>query len=158
MCREHHQHSELFQDINWIHDEKYHPCTRWFVLSSTTLLPSLQHKLAHVLCYTLSSLLSSNCSSLPWSIIVLYVKNVLRFVPPLENSWHRNTSHHHPFFLVPVLIPTSERCCLDSFLLATLFFKLMVESSFLGYWLLNHHSDIGRATQPIFRVHLSTNV
>ena len=36
--------------------------------------------------------------------------------------------------------------------------KLMVEGSFLGYWLLNHHSDIGRATQPIFRAHLSTNV
>ena len=24
-CRDH-QHSELIQDINWIHDEKYHPC------------------------------------------------------------------------------------------------------------------------------------
>ena len=159
MCRDHHQPYELFQDINWIHDEKYHPCPWWIVLSSTTLLPSHQHKLVHVWCYTLSSLLSSNCSSLPWSITILYVKNVLRFVPPLENSWHRNTSHHHHSFLVPVLIPTSERCCLDSFLLATLFFfKLMVESSFLGYWLLNHHSDIGRATQPIFRAHLSTNV
>ena len=95
---------------------------RWIVLSSTTLLPSHQHKLVHVWCYTLSSLLSSNCSSLPWSITILYVKNVLRFVPPLENSWHRNTSHHHHSFLVPVLIPTSERCCLDSFLLATLLF------------------------------------
>ena len=29
---------------------------------------------------------------------------------------------------------------------------------FLDYWLLNHHSDVGRATQPIFRVHLSINV
>ena len=36
--------------------------------------------------------------------------------------------------------------------------KLMVGRSFLDYWLLNHHSDIGRATQPIFRAHLSTNV
>ena len=26
MCRDHHQHSELFQDINRLHDEKYHPC------------------------------------------------------------------------------------------------------------------------------------
>ena len=50
------------------------------------LLPSHQHKLVHVWCYTLSSLLSSNYSSLPWSINILYVKNVLRFVPPLENS------------------------------------------------------------------------
>ena len=74
---------------------------RWIVLSSTTLLPSHQHKLVHVWCYTLSSLLSSNCSSLPWSITILYVKNVLRFVPPLENSWHRNTSHHHHFSWSP---------------------------------------------------------
>ena len=36
--------------------------------------------------------------------------------------------------------------------------KLMVESSFLGYWLLHHHSGIARATQPIFQAHLSTNV
>ena len=35
---------------------------------------------------------------------------------------------------------------------------LMVGRSLLDYWLLNHHSDIGRATQPIFRAHLSTNV
>ena len=84
--------------------------------------PPPQHKLVHNLCCTLVSLLSSNRSSLPWSITIPYVKNVLRFVPPLENSWHRNTSHHHQSFLVPVLIPTSERCCLDSFLLATLIF------------------------------------
>ena len=160
MCRDHHHHHpELFQDNNWIHDEKDHPCPRWLVLSSTTLLPSLQHKLVRVLCYTLSSLLSSICSSVPWIISIFYVKNVMRITPPLKNSWYSDTSHHHHSILVPMLIPTSERCCLDSFLLATLFFlKLMVGSSFLVYWLLNHHSDIGRATQPIFRAHLSTNV
>ena len=26
VCRDHHQHFDPFQDINWIHDEKYHPC------------------------------------------------------------------------------------------------------------------------------------
>ena len=62
ICRDHHQHLDSFLDINWIHDEKYHPCPRWFVLSSTTLMPPLQHKLVRVLCYTLSSLLSSLCS------------------------------------------------------------------------------------------------
>ena len=36
--------------------------------------------------------------------------------------------------------------------------KSMVGRSFLDYWLLNHHSNIGRATQPIFWAHLSTNV
>ena len=48
LCRDHHQHFELFQDINWMHEEKYHPCPQWFVLSSTTLLPSVQHKLVRV--------------------------------------------------------------------------------------------------------------
>ena len=91
---------------------------------TTTLLPFVQHKLVRVLCYTLSSLLSSICSSLPWSITIFYVKNVMRITPPLKNSWYSDTSHHHHSFLVLVLIPTgvptSERCCLDYALLATL--------------------------------------
>ena len=124
MCRGHHQPYELVLDINRIHEEKYHPCPRRVMLSSATLLPSLQHKLAHILCCTLSSLLSNICSSLPWSITIFYVKNVVRISPPLKNSWYGETSHHHHSFLVLVLIPTgvptSERCCLDSALLATL--------------------------------------
>ena len=151
MCREHHQHSELFQDIYRILDEKYHPCPRWIVLSSTTLLPSHQHKLVHVWCYTLSCLLSSICSSLPWSITILYVKIVLRFVPPLENSWHRNTSHHHHSFLVPVLflseIPTNGLWCVNSKLLATLLlWSYWSIVSFYVYGLMNHHSNIDCAT------------
>ena len=59
---------------------------QWFVLSPTTLLPSVQHKLIRVLCYTLRSLLSSICSSLPWNITTFYVKNVVVILPPLENS------------------------------------------------------------------------
>ena len=123
-CHDHRQHFELLKDINWIPDEKYHPCPRWFVLSPTTWLPSVQHKLVRFLCYTLRSLLSNICSSLPWSITIFYVKNVVRISPPLKNSWYRDTSHHHHSFLVLVLIPTgvptSEWCCLDSTLLATL--------------------------------------
>ena len=86
-------------------------------------LPS-KRKLVLVLCRTLSSLLSNLCYVLPWSITIFYVKNVMRITPPLKNSWYSDTSHHHHSFLVPVLIltgvPTSERCCLDSVLLATL--------------------------------------
>ena len=124
ICRDHHQHLDSFLDINWIHDEKYHSCPRWFVLSSTILLPSVQHKLVRVLCYTLSSLLYSICSSLPWSITISYVINVVRISPPLKNSWYRWYFSPSPFFLVLVLIPTgvptSEWCSLDSALLATL--------------------------------------
>ena len=65
-------------------------------------------------------LLSSISSSLPWSITIFYIKNVMRITPPLKNSWYSDSSHHHHSFLVPVLIPTSERWCSDSFLVATL--------------------------------------
>ena len=125
MCRGHHQHPELSQDIYiefLMRNTILAP--QWFVLSPTTLLPPVQHKLIRVLCYTLSSLLSSNCSSLPWSITILYVKDVVGISPPLKNSWYDDTSHHHHSFLVLVLIrtgvPTSEQCCLDSALLTTL--------------------------------------
>ena len=70
----------------------------------------------------------------------LLVKNVVRISPPLNNSWHRNTCHHHHSFLVPVLlptgVPTSERWCLNSALLASLLLwseilrLLIIESPF----------------------------
>ena len=103
------------------------------------------------------NLLSSLYDVLPWSIIICYVKNVVRITPPLKNSWYSDTSHHHHSFLVLVLIrsvmfgfcPSSNHIAL----------KIMVGRSLLDYLLfLTHHSDIGRATQPIFRAHLSTNV
>ena len=145
MCREDHQHSELFQNIYWIHDEKYHPCPSmiWVIIGNILAFP--QHKLVHVLCYTLSSLLSSLCSSLSWRITIFYVKNVLRFVPPLENSWYSNTSRHLRSFLGPrvdfnrdtntwtVLLgfctssnPIALKLMVDSFILSL----LLIESSF----------------------------
>ena len=156
MCRAHHQHSELLQDINGIHDEKDNPCPRWLLLSSTTLLPFLQHKLVLVLCYTLSSLQSSNCSSLHWSITIFYVKNVERVSPPLKNSWYNDASHHHNSSLGPRVEWTLLWEFNISSNLATS--ELMDNNSNVVCWLLNFHSDVGRATQPIFRVPLSTNV
>ena len=109
-------------DINWIHDEKYHPCPWWFVLSSIILLPSIQHQIVRVLCYTLRSLLSSICSSLPWNITTFYVKNVVVILLPLENSWYKWYFTITILFLVPVLfltgIPTDGLVILK--LLATL--------------------------------------
>ena len=125
MCRDHHQHSELFQDINRIHDGKYHPCPSMICVIIDNILTFPQRKLVRVLCYTL---LSNICSPLPWSITILYVKKVVIIAPPLKNSLYSDTSHHHHSFLVPVLIltevPTSERCCLDSVLLATLLLEV----------------------------------
>ena len=111
----------------------------------------------------LEFLATQHCSSLPCNITTFYVKNVVGISPPLENSWYGDTSHHHHSFLGPRV--DSNRgtnkwavlfgSCPSSNPIAL---KLMVGRSFLDYWLLNHHSDVGRATQPIFRVHLSTNV
>jgi len=119
---------------------------RWFVLSSTTLLPSLQHKFVRVLCYTFSSLLPN--------IVLLY----LGILPPFMSrmSWQ----FYHLLrildivislafcvhFLVSVLfltgIPTNGLWCVNSKLLATLLLW--------SYWStipsLNHHSNIDRAT------------
>ena len=123
-CRDHHQHSELFQDIYRILDEKYHPCPRWFVLSSTILLPSIQHKLVRVLCCTLSSLLSNYVMFYLGVLPYFMSKMLWEFHHLLRNSCCSDASRHHHSFLVPVLvltrIPTDERCYLDSALLATL--------------------------------------
>ena len=75
-------------------------------------------------------------------------------------QWYFSPS---PFFLVPVLflkgIPTNGLWCVNSKLRATLLlWSYWSIVSFYDYGLLNHHSDIGRATQPIFWAHLSTNV
>ena len=124
MRRDHHQHSELFQDINRIRDEKYHPCPSMICVIIDNILAFPQHKLVHLLCCTLISLLSGLGYVLPCSIIVFCIKNVVSIAPPLKNSWYSDTSHHHHSLLVTVLIltgiPIGERCCLDSALLATL--------------------------------------
>ena len=137
--------------VSRIHDEKYHPFPWWFVLSSTTLLPSIQHKLVCVLCSTLSSLLSSICFYLPWSITIFYVKDVVRTAPPLNEFlvlWYFSPS---PFFLGPRVDSNRDTntwtmllgFCTSSNPIAL---KLMVDISFLDHWLSNHHSNIDLAT------------
>ena len=75
----------------------------------------------------------------------------------LRNSWYWDASHHHHSFLVPVLlptgVPTSERCCLNSALLASLLLwseilRLSIIESPFWHWPCN----------PTHRAHLSTNV
>ena len=111
----------------------------------------------------LEFLATQHCSSLPWNITTFYVKNVVGISPPLKNSWYGDTSHHHHSFLGPRVDSnqgTNKWAVLFGFRPSSnhIALKLMVDRSFLDYWLLNHHSNVGRATQPIFRVHLSTIV
>jgi hypothetical protein len=51
---DHLQHFDFFWDVNWVHDEKYPPCPRWFLLSMATPLTSFHRELVHVMdttCY-----------------------------------------------------------------------------------------------------------
>ena len=102
-CRDH-QHSELIQDINWIHNKKYHPCLDelyyhrplYCLPTNTSLfmfcvIPWDPRYLAHVLFYL--GVLPS-----------LFVKNVVRISPPLKKSWYNNTSCHLRSFLGPRVV------------------------------------------------------
>jgi len=163
VCRDHRQHFNFFRDINWIHAEKFHACPSMICVIIDHIHAFLSNTDLVLFEWTLSSLLSSNCSSLPWNINISFVLNVVRISPPLKKSWYGDTSHHHHSFLGPRVDSnrgTNEWAVLFGSRPSSnpIALKLMVGRSFLDYWLLNHHSDVGRATQPIFRVHISTNV
>ena len=81
----------------------------------------------------------------------LWCQECREHTPPLKNSWYNDTSHHHHSFLVPVLflneIPTNGLWCVNSKLLATLLlWSYWSIVSFYVYGLMNHHSNIDRAT------------
>ena len=110
-----------------------------------------------VFCYTLISLLSSICSSLPWNIATFYVKNVVGISPPLKNPCYGDTFHHHHSFLGPRVDSnrgTHKWTMLFGFCTSSnpIALKLMIDNSFLAYRLLNHHSNVDHATvSPYFR-------
>ena len=147
-----------------IQGEKYHSCPSMNYVIMDNILNFPPNTNLFIFCdVSWFPLLSNLCYVLPWSITIFYVKNVVNITPPLKNSWYSDTSHHHHSFLVPVLflneIPTNGLWCVNSKLLATLLlWSYWSIVSFYVYGLLNHHSNIYRATHPIFRVHLWTKV
>ena len=158
MCREHHQHSELVPDIYWILHGKYHPCPLVNCVVIDYFLPFFPTQTCLCCGCTLSSWLSSLCYVLPevlpsfisrmsWELLHLFkilgiVILLTITIPSWSPCWFQQVNG------VVWILPSSNPIAL----------KLMVGRSFLDYWLLNHHSHIGRATPPIFRAHLSTNV
>ena len=157
---DHLQHFDFFRDVKCVHDENtllalddfyYHRQHPWlpFITNLSTLW--IQLALQLVLCSALKyyCLLCRECCG--------------GIAPPLRNFsvwWYFSLS---PFFLGPRVVfnrDTNMLTMLFEFCTSSnpIALKLMVGHSFLDYWLLNHHSDVGRATQPTFRVHLSTNV
>ena len=74
---------------------------RWFMFSSTTLLPSIQHNL-FAFCVNLEITATQQLIFLTSEVLPsLFVKNVARISPPLYNSWYHNTSCHLRSFLGP---------------------------------------------------------
>ena len=144
MCHDHHQPYELFQDINWVHDEKYHPCRDdlcylwplYCLLFNTNLfvfcvIPWVPCYPAFVLLY-LGVLPSFN------------IKDVVRTTAPLNGVLGiMMLLAITILFLAPVL---SELCCENLISLATLLFR----SEWLIVSLSNHHSNFDCPTWSIF--------
>ena len=124
MCRDHHQHPKLFQDIYRILDGQYHPCPSMIRVIIDHFIAFRSTQTCSCFVLYLEILAIQHLFFFTLEYYHLYVKNVVRISPPLKNSWYGETSHHHHSFLVLVLIPTgvptSGRCCLYPFLLATL--------------------------------------
>ena len=106
---------------------------------------------------------------IPWvpcypAIVLLYIGVLPSFMSRmswefhhlLRNSWYSDASHHHS----SPLGPRVEWTLLWEFNISSnlVTSELMDNNSNVVCRLLNFHSDVVRATQPIFRVHLSTNV
>ena len=74
---DHLQHFDFFRDVNYVHDEKYPPCLRWFLLSSTTPLTSFHRELVHITTCSLASVvfclevLLSFMSRMLWELLNL---------------------------------------------------------------------------------------
>ena len=52
----------------------------------------------------LEFLVTQHCSSLPWIIIIFYIKDAVRNAPPLKNSFNSITSRHLRSFLGPRVV------------------------------------------------------
>ena len=156
------EHTSLYHLIRQLSSSCSHYCgnpsvwnSRWIVLSSTTLLPSHQHKLVHVCCYTLSSLLPSIC--------LLYHGVLPSFMSRMLWEFHHLLRILDTVMLLAITIllgPRVEWTLLRKFNISSnpIASELLDNNSNLVCWLLNRHCDVGRATQPIFWVPLSTNV
>ena len=149
MCRDQHQHFELFHDISrnsgWeipslpLDDLCYHR-QRYCPPPSNSDLIMLW-----------SSFLSSLCYVRHISITVLHVKDIVRISPPLENSWYSNTSRHLHLFYDPRVVSNlntdnSTMKCDFKTSSNPIALKLMVDISFLDHWLSNHRSNIDHST------------
>ena len=76
----------------------------WFLFSSTTLLPSVQHNL---FVFGVNLEITANQQSIFLTSVVLpslFGKNAVRISPPLNNSWYHNTTCHLRSFLGPRIV------------------------------------------------------
>ena len=136
---------------------------RWFLFSSTTLLPSVQHNL-FAFCVNLEITATQQLIFLTSEVLPsLFVKNVVRISPPLNNSWYHNTSCHLRSFLGPRIVfnrNTDNGAMTCEFkLLATLLLWsewAIVHSKSFANWItiltlvVQPNPYFGRTLQPMF--------
>ena len=124
------------------------------IIDHSTTFPPTQTCSCFVL--YLEFLATQHCSSLPWILPPFMSRMSWEFHHLLGNSWYSDASHNHHSSLGPRVEWTLLWEFNISSNLATS--ELVDNNSNVVCWLLNFHSDVGRATQPIFRVPLSTNI
>ena len=121
------------------------------MLSSTTSLPSFQHKLVSVV-------------AVPWvpsytTCLMSYLEVIPFYIPRLFWEFHHflrildtsDTSCHLRSFLGPRVVSNQKTdnwtmMCESKTSSNPIALKLMVDISFLDHWLSNHHSNIDHAT------------
>ena len=152
ICHDHHQHSEFLQDINWIHDEKYHPCPSMIcvIIGNILAFPSIQTCSCFVLYLEILVIQLMLCSTLEYCYLLC--QECHGKFTTIKNSWYKWYLFNITIlFLVPVLflteVPTNELWCVKFKTSSNpIACKLMNDSSFLVYWLSNHHSNLDHAT------------
>ena len=150
---DHHQHSEFLQDINCIHDEKYHPCPLIIcvIIGNILAFPSTQTCSCFVLYLEILAIQLMLCSTL--ECCYLLCQECHGKFTTLKNSWYKWYLLTSPFFSWSPCYSnqkTDNRTMMCEFKTSSnpIALKLMVDSSFLDYWLWNHHSNIDHATYP----------
>ena len=86
MCRDHHQHSELFQGIDQMHDEKCHPCPLMICEIINNLIASPPTQTCSCFVLSLKFLAIQLILSSTLEYYHLYIKNVVSIITPLKNS------------------------------------------------------------------------
>ena len=99
-----HRHSELIQNINWIHDEKYHPCPSMIcvIIGNILAFPSTQTCSCFVLYLEILATQLMLCSTLEYCYLLC--QECHGKFTTLKNSWYKWYLLTSPFFFGPCVV------------------------------------------------------